>query len=78
MPANRNKRLRQYKKVRDYCHKRIVGHYPKTRHQMELLMLVCNRAVVAVFNGCTVKPRSINFFKMGPVRFEGEMTTIIS
>lgn len=78
MPDNRNKRLRQYKKVRDYCHKRIIGHYPKTHHQMELLMLVCNRAVVAVFNGCTVKPRSIHFFKMGPVRFEGKIKTIIS
>lgn len=78
MSQGRNRRVRQYKKVRDYCHKRIEAHYPKTRHQMELLMLVCNRAVVAVFNGCTVKPRSIHFYKMGPVKFEGEITINIS
>jgi hypothetical protein len=59
MPANRNKRLRQYKKVRDYCNKRIVGKHLKTYHEHELLLCILTRAVVAVFNGCSVSHQEV-------------------
>lgn len=54
MSQGRNRRVRQYKKVRDYCNKRIVGKHIKTYHEHELLLCILTRAVVAVFNGCTV------------------------
>jgi hypothetical protein len=48
MSANRNKRLRQYKKVRDYVHRQLKGI--QTRHKHEILMLLELRSVCAVFN----------------------------
>jgi hypothetical protein len=47
----RNKRLRQYRKIWYYCHKRIFDGHIITRHEHEILLCVENRAVVAVFNG---------------------------
>jgi len=59
MPNGRNKRLRQYKKIRDYCHKRIVSKHLKTYHEHELLLCILTRAVVAVFNGCSVSHQEV-------------------
>jgi hypothetical protein len=59
MSDGRSKRLRQYKKVRDYCNKRIVCKHIKTYHEHELLLCIITRAVVAVFNGCTVSYKEV-------------------
>ena len=48
MSDGRNKRLRQYGKVRDYVHKQL-GRI-QTRHKHEILMLLELRSVCAVFN----------------------------
>lgn len=51
MSDGRCKRLRQYKKIWYYCHKRIFDGHIITRHEHETLLYVQNRAVVTVFNG---------------------------
>ena len=48
MSDGRYKRLRQYKKVRDYIHKQL--RKVQTRHKHEVLMILELRSVCAVFN----------------------------
>ena len=59
MSDGRFKRLRQYRKIWYYCHKRIFDGHIITRHEHETLLCVQNRAVVAVFNGCTVSSQEV-------------------
>lgn len=48
MSCGRTKRLRQYKKVRDYVRKQLSKI--QTRHKHEILMILELRSVCAVFD----------------------------